>query len=259
MSTPVIEIDRLGKTYRLGEVEVEALKDVSLTIGAQEFVAVMGASGSGKSTLMNILGCLDRPTAGVYRLDGKDVSEMNKTALAEIRRKKIGFVFQSYNLIPRMDAQENVELPMVYDGISASTRGEKAREALRAVGLAARGHHLPSQMSGGQQQRVAIARSIVNSPSLLLADEPTGNLDTAASDEIMGIFQSLNDERGITIVLVTHEPDIALFSKRIVRFRDGRLILDEPVASRRRYTSTDRNVPSPGKGAAAEAGERIEP
>ena len=259
MSTPVIEIDRLGKTYHLGEVDVEALKDVSLTIGAQEFVAIMGASGSGKSTLMNILGCLDRPTAGIYRLDGNDVSRMSKNALAEIRRKKIGFVFQSYNLIPRMDAQENVELPMLYEGIVSSTRREKAREALRAVGLQERAHHLPAQMSGGQQQRVAIARSIVNSPSLLLADEPTGNLDTAASDEIMGIFQNLNDERGITVVLVTHEPDIAKFTKRIVRFRDGRLILDEPVADRRRYAQIKRPEGSAEHAASAAAQERIEP
>jgi putative ABC transport system ATP-binding protein len=237
MAVPVIEVAHLRKVYRLGEVEVEALADVSLAIDPGEFVAVMGASGSGKSTLMNVIGCLDRPTEGVYRLDGKDVKEMGKDALAQIRRKKIGFVFQSFNLIPRMDAQENVELPMIYDGISSSMRRERALEALRAVGLSDRAHHLPSQMSGGQQQRAAIARSIVNSPSLILADEPTGNLDTASSDEILGIFQKLNDERGITLVLVTHEPDIAQFSKRIVRFRDGRLVQDEPVANRRRYTS----------------------
>ncbi len=237
MAVPVIEVARLRKVYRLGEVKVEALTNVALTIDPGEFVAVMGASGSGKSTLMNVLGCLDRPTEGVYRLDGKDVKEMGKDALAQIRRKKIGFVFQSYNLIPRMDAQENVELPMIYDGISSSTRRERAFEALRAVGLLDRAHHLPSQMSGGQQQRVAIARSIVNSPSLILADEPTGNLDTASSDEILGIFQKLNDERGITLVLVTHEPDIALFAKRIVRFRDGRIVQDEPVANRRQSAS----------------------
>lgn len=237
MAVPVIEVARLRKVYRLGEVDVEALADVSLVIDPGEFVAVMGASGSGKSTLMNIIGCLDRPTEGVYRLDGKDVKEMGKDTLAQIRRKKIGFVFQSFNLIPRMDAQENVELPMIYDGISSSTRRERALEALRAVGLLERAHHLPSQMSGGQQQRVAIARSIVNSPSLILADEPTGNLDTASSDEILGIFQKLNDERGITLVLVTHEPDIAQFAKRIVRFRDGRLVLDEPVANRRQTAS----------------------
>jgi putative ABC transport system ATP-binding protein len=234
VAVPGIEVDRLRKVYRLGEVEVEALSDVSLTIGPGEFVAVMGASGSGKSTLMNILGCLDRPTEGVYRLDGKDVKEMGKDALAQIRRKKIGFVFQSFNLIPRMDAQENVELPMIYEGVSSSARRERALEALRAVALSDRAHHLPSQMSGGQQQRAAIARSIVNSPSLILADEPTGNLDTASSDEILGIFQKLNDERGITLVLVTHEPDIAQFARRIVRFRDGRLVQDEPVANRRR-------------------------
>jgi putative ABC transport system ATP-binding protein len=237
MAVPVIEVARLRKVYRLGEVDVEALADVSLAIDPGEFVAVMGASGSGKSTLMNIIGCLDRPTEGVYRLDGKDVKEMGKDALAQIRRKKIGFVFQSFNLIPRMDAQENVELPMIYDGISSSTRRERALDALRAVGLLDRSHHLPSQMSGGQQQRAAIARSIVNSPSLILADEPTGNLDTASSDEILGIFQKLNDERGITLVLVTHEPEIAQFAKRIVRFRDGRLVQDEQVANRRHFAS----------------------
>ena len=235
MSVPVIDLARLRKVYRLGEVDVEALKEVALTIDPGEFVAVMGASGSGKSTLMNIIGCLDRPTEGVYRLDGKDVKEMSKDALAQIRRKKIGFVFQNFNLIPRMNAQENVELPMIYEGVASSTRRERALDALRAVGLLDRAHHLPSQMSGGQQQRVAIARSIVNAPSLILADEPTGNLDTASSDEILGIFQRLNDERGITLVLVTHESDIARFAKRIVRFRDGRLIQDEPVADRRRY------------------------
>ena len=235
MPVPVIDLARLRKVYRLGEVDVEALKEVALTIDPGEFVAVMGASGSGKSTLMNIIGCLDRPTEGAYRLDGKDVKEMSKDALAQIRRKKIGFVFQNFNLIPRMNAQENVELPMIYEGVASSTRRERALDALRAVGLLDRAHHLPSQMSGGQQQRVAIARSIVNAPSLILADEPTGNLDTASSDEILGIFQRLNDERGITLVLVTHESDIARFAKRIVRFRDGRLIQDEPVADRRRY------------------------
>ena len=239
MAVPVIEVARLRKVYRLGEVEVEALADVDLTIDPAEFVAVMGASGSGKSTLMNIIGCLDRPTEGVYRLDGKDVKEMGKDDLARIRRKMIGFVFQSFNLIPRMDAQENVELPMIYDGVSSPARRERALEALRAVGLQDRAHHLPSQMSGGQQQRAAIARSIVNSPSLILADEPTGNLDTASSDEILGIFQKLNDERGITLVLVTHEPEIAQFAKRIVRFRDGRIVQDEPVANRR-YHASDR-------------------
>jgi putative ABC transport system ATP-binding protein len=259
MAVPVIEVSRLRKVYRLGEVEVEALSDVALTIDPGEFVAVMGASGSGKSTLMNIIGCLDRPTEGVYRLDGKDVKAMGKDALAQIRRKKIGFVFQSFNLIPRMTAQENVELPMIYDGVSSSTRRERALEALRAVGLLDRAHHLPSQMSGGQQQRAAIARSIVNSPSLILADEPTGNLDTASSDEILGIFQNLNDERGITLVLVTHEPDIALFAKRIVRFRDGRLVQDEAVANRRHYTGIFHNAGKGGKDPSAETGKRVEP
>ncbi len=259
MSSPVIDIAGLGKTYHLGEVDVEALRAVDLTVALGEFVAVMGASGSGKSTLMNILGCLDRPTAGVYRLDGKDVSAMSKNALAEVRRKKIGFVFQSYNLIPRMDALENVELPMVYEGIPSSARRERALEALRAVGLQERTHHLPSQMSGGQQQRVAIARSIVNSPSLLLADEPTGNLDTASSDEIMGIFQRLNDERQITVVLVTHEPDIAEFAKRIVRFRDGRLVLDEPVPNRRFFANAARGTAPSERGDSRAPGEATEP
>lgn len=234
MAVPVIEVVGLGKTYRLGEVTVEALRDVTLSIGQGEFVAVMGSSGSGKSTLMNILGCLDRPTAGIYRLDGKDVAEMDKDALALVRSRKIGFVFQMYNLLPRMSAIENVELPMVYDAVPGADRRRRGREALGSVGILDREHHNPSQLSGGQQQRVAIARSIVNSPSLLLADEPTGNLDTAASDEIMGIFQRLNDERGITLVIVTHEPDIAQCARRILRFRDGRLVSDEAVRDRRR-------------------------
>ncbi len=233
MAVPVIEVVGLGKTYRLGEVTVEALRDVTLSIGQGEFVAVMGSSGSGKSTLMNILGCLDRPTAGIYRLDGKNVAEMDKDVLALVRSRKIGFVFQMYNLLPRMSAIENVELPMVYDAVPGADRRRRGREALGSVGILDREHHNPSQLSGGQQQRVAIARSIVNSPSLLLADEPTGNLDTAASDDIMGIFQRLNDERGITLVLVTHEPDIAQFAKRILRFRDGRLVSDEAVRDRR--------------------------
>ena len=233
MAVPVIEVVGLGKTYRLGEVTVEALRDVTLSIGQGEFVAVMGSSGSGKSTLMNILGCLDRPTAGIYRLDGKNVAEMGKDALALVRSRKIGFVFQMYNLLPRMSAIENVELPMVYDAVPGADRRRRGREALGSVGILDREHHNPSQLSGGQQQRVAIARSIVNSPSLLLADEPTGNLDTAASDEIMGIFQRLNDERGITLVIVTHEPDIAQCARRILRFRDGRLVSDEAVRDRR--------------------------
>ena len=229
MGIPSIEIENLCKTYRLGEVNVEALRDVTLTIERGEFIAVMGPSGSGKSTLMNLLGCLDRPTSGTYRLDGDDVGILPRDALAGIRRKKVGFVFQGFNLLSRMTALENVELPMIYENIASSVRGARAREALRAVGLLDRERHLPNQMSGGEQQRVAIARAIVNTPSLLLADEPTGNLDTATSTEIMRTFQGLADERGITLVLVTHETDIARYSKRIVRFRDGRIIADEPV------------------------------
>lgn len=234
MSAPpnVIEVADLRKTYRLGDVTVEALRGITLAIAPGDFLAVMGASGSGKSTFMNILGCLDRPTLGTYRLDGDDVSALSRDALAAIRSRKIGFVFQGFNLLHRMTALENVELPMLYDSVPSSTRIERARAALSAVGLLDREHHLPSQMSGGQQQRVAIARAIVNDPSLLLADEPTGNLDTATSVEVMRIFQRLNGERGITVVLVTHEADIALFAKRVVRFRDGHIIADEPVAAR---------------------------
>ncbi|MBF8258316.1 MAG: Macrolide ABC transporter ATP-binding protein [Actinobacteria bacterium] len=232
MGNPSIEIDNLSKTYHLGEVSVEALRDVTLSIARGEFIAVMGASGSGKSTLMNILGCLDRPTSGSYRLDGDDVGTLSRDALAGIRRKKIGFVFQGFNLLSRMTALENVELPMIYDDTPAATRLERAREALRAVGILDREHHLPSQMSGGQQQRVAIARAIVNTPSLLLADEPTGNLDSVTSIEIMKTFQGLADERGITLVLVTHEDEISRYSKRIVRFRDGKVVSDSPVVPR---------------------------
>lgn len=230
MGTPVIDISRLSKTYRLGEVTVEALSDVSLLIGRGEFIAVMGASGSGKSTLMNILGCLDRPTKGSYLLDGENVGTLSRDALAGIRRKKIGFVFQGFNLLSRMTALENIELPMIYEDTPSAARKERARAALKSVGLLDREHHLPSQISGGQQQRIAIARAIVNSPSLLLADEPTGNLDSATSIEVMEIFRELSEVRGITLVLVTHEPDIARFAKRIVRFRDGRIISDDPVA-----------------------------
>jgi putative ABC transport system ATP-binding protein len=229
METPVIELSSLSKTYHLGEVTVEALRDVSLAIGRGEFIAFMGASGSGKSTLMNILGCLDKPTSGTYRLDGEDVGSLGRDALAGIRRKKVGFVFQGFNLLSRMTALENVELPMIYEDVISGARRERAREALRSVGLLDREHHLPSQMSGGQQQRIAIARAVVNTPSLLLADEPTGNLDSATSNDIMGIFRELSDVRGITLVLVTHEPDIARYAKRMVRFRDGRIISDEPV------------------------------
>jgi len=228
-----IEIRGITKTYRLGDVTVDALRGVDLSIASGEFVAVMGPSGSGKSTLMNILGCLDRPTTGSYRLDGQEIGTLSRDGRAVIRRNKLGFVFQGFNLLPRLSALENVELPMVYDGTPGSIRREKALAALSSVGLADRAHHLPSQLSGGQQQRVAISRAIVNTPSLLLADEPTGNLDTATSDEIMGIFQRFNDDLGITLVLVTHENDIARFSRRVIRFRDGLLVEDAPVTGRR--------------------------
>jgi putative ABC transport system ATP-binding protein len=237
VGTAAIEISGLAKTYRLGDVRVEALKGVDLTILPGEFLAVMGPSGSGKSTLMNILGCLDRPTAGSYRLDGREVADLSRDGRAIIRRSRIGFVFQGFNLLPRLSALENVELPMIYDGTPAGSRRERAGAALAAVGLDGRAGHLPSQLSGGQQQRVAIARAIVNTPALLLADEPTGNLDTSTSDEILGIFQRLNEERGITLVLVTHEQDISEYARRVIRFRDGRLVEDHPVAERRRSAS----------------------
>ncbi|HSE14104.1 MAG TPA: ABC transporter ATP-binding protein [Candidatus Deferrimicrobium sp.] len=234
MSSAAIEVIGLVKTYRLGDVLVEALKGVDLSIPTGEFLAVMGPSGSGKSTLMNILGCLDRPTSGKYLLDGKEVGDLSRDGRAILRRSRLGFVFQGFNLLSRLTARENVELPMIYDGTPSSDRRERALAALSSVGLADRAHHLPSQLSGGQQQRVAIARAIVNTPALILADEPTGNLDSATSEEIMGIFQRLNDERGITMVLVTHEPDIALFAKRVIRFLDGRMVEDRIVGDRRR-------------------------
>ena len=232
-STPgpaLIEVRDLVKTYQLGEHRVQALRGVSLDIAAAEFVAVMGPSGSGKSTLMNLLGCLDTPTAGAYRLDGDDVSKLSRDALAAIRNQKLGFVFQTFNLLPRMTALENVELPLLYGATNARERRDRALARLREVGLESRATHRPSQLSGGQQQRVAIARALVNEPRLILADEPTGNLDTRTSVEIMAILQRLN-RRGITIVLVTHEDDIARFASRVVAFRDGRLRTDTPVAA----------------------------
>jgi len=228
----VIEIVNVSKTYRMGPVSVEALRDVTLTIRGGEFLAVMGPSGSGKSTLMNILGCLDRPSEGTYRIDGQEVGGLGRDALAAIRSKKIGFVFQGFNLLPRMTALENVELPMIYDTVPSGVREERAREALAALGILDREHHLPSQMSGGQQQRVAIARAIVNSPSLVLADEPTGNLDTATSEEIMEVFLRLNGERGITVVVVTHDQEVARYANRVIRFRDGRIVDDGPGEGR---------------------------
>ena len=225
-NAPTIRLDGVHKNYDLGEVQVHALRGVSMEIFPGEFVAVMGSSGSGKSTLMNILGCLDKPTRGHYFLDGKDVSGLTKAELAKIRSHKIGFVFQQFNLLSRTSALENVELPTLYAGVPIAERERRAAEALKRVGLADRADHFPSQLSGGQQQRVAIARALVNNPSLLLADEPTGNLDSRTSIEIMQILQELNDEHGLTVVIVTHEPDIAQYAKRALEFRDGKMIKD---------------------------------
>ena len=225
----VIEIENVTKTYYMGSVEVPVLKGISLAIKTGEIVAIMGPSGSGKSTLMNILGCLDRPTSGTYHLDGAEVSQLNDDQLAEIRNKKLGFVFQSFNLLSRTTAINNVQLPLLYSGGSNSKdRKRRAMEALTRVGLAHRAHHHTNEISGGEQQRVAIARSLVNNPSIIIADEPTGNLDTRTSQEIMAIFDELHRKEGITIVLVTHEVDIAAHAQRIVRLRDG-LIQNEEV------------------------------
>jgi putative ABC transport system ATP-binding protein len=229
---PTIRLDGVHKTYDLGEIHVHALRGVSMEIHPGEFVAVMGSSGSGKSTLMNIVGCLDKPTRGHYFLDGKDVSGLTKTELAKIRSRKIGFVFQQFNLLSRTSALENVELPTIYAGIPVEERQRRAEEALKRVGLADRSGHFPSQLSGGQQQRVAIARALVNNPSLLLADEPTGNLDSRTSIEIMDILQKLNEEHGLTVVIVTHETDIAQYSKRALEFRDGKMIKDVLIQRR---------------------------
>jgi putative ABC transport system ATP-binding protein len=224
---PVIELRDVRKVYRTGVIEVEALRGATLKIERGELVAIMGPSGSGKSTLMNIVGCLDQPTSGRYLLDGIEVSRLSDDALAEIRNRKIGFVFQSFNLLPRTTALEQVELPLVYAG--AKDRRRKALTALEAVGLKDRVSHKPTELSGGQQQRVAIARALVMNPAIILADEPTGNLDSHSSEEIMGLFQSLNSDAGITVVFVTHEPDIAQHTKRIVHVRDGQITSDEPV------------------------------
>ena len=229
----VIQLDEIQKTYHTGEVDVRAVRSVTKTIQRGEFVAIMGASGSGKSTMMNIIGCLDRATAGRYQLDGVDVSQLDRDQLADLRNQKIGFIFQGFNLLARTAAVENVELPMLYrrNNLSSRERRERAMNALELVGLANRSGHFPSQLSGGQQQRVAIARSLVNQPALLLADEPTGNLDTQTSIEIMGVFQKLNDQ-GITIIMVTHELDIAHYTKRTIVMRDGLVVSDTPVANR---------------------------
>ncbi len=233
MSSPVVQLRDIRRTYISGELEVHAVRGISLDIHVGEFIAIMGASGSGKSTLMNTLGCLDRPTSGTYLLDGVNVADLDREARADLRNQKLGFVFQGFNLLPRTSALENVELPMLYAHrrVSASEMRRRAMAALEIVGLAQRADHLPSQLSGGQQQRVAIARALVNEPRLLLADEPTGNLDSKTSVEVMGVFQRLN-EQGITIVMVTHELDIAQYCKRILVVRDGLVVRDEPVAGR---------------------------
>jgi putative ABC transport system ATP-binding protein len=240
---PVVEVREIRKTYQLGETEVHALRGVSVNIEAGDFVAIMGASGSGKSTFMNILGCLDKPTSGQYLLEGRDVSGLAKKELARIRNQKIGFVFQGFNLLGRTSALENTELPMLYSRASKTDRERRAREALALVGLAQREDHFPSQLSGGQQQRVAIARALVNQPLILLADEPTGNLDSRTAVEVIEIFQKLNSE-GLTIVLVTHEPDIAQFAKREIVFRDGQIKRDDIVASPQVASEVSKTMPT---------------
>ena len=239
----VIRIEDVHKYYDLGETRVHALRGISLEIKRGEFVAIMGASGSGKSTFMNLLGCLDRPTSGRYLLEGTDVSKHDKKALALIRNQKLGFVFQGFNLLARTTALENTELPTLYTKIHKSERSKRANEALAMVGLADRAGHFPSQMSGGQQQRVAIAKALVNHPSILLADEPTGNLDTRTSVEIIDIFQKLND-KGLTIAMVTHEQDVAQFAKRVLVFRDGRIRKDELVTNRPIATDVLKTLPT---------------
>lgn len=230
-SNAMLRLEDLCKTYQLGSEEVLAVNKVNLEIHKNEFVAIMGKSGSGKSTMMNVLGCLDKPTSGAYFLDGVDVAKMKDSQLAHVRNKKIGFVFQSFNLLPKLTSLQNVELPMIYAGANNKLRYEKAVKALQIVDLNDRMGHKPNELSGGQRQRVAIARSLVNDPVIILADEPTGNLDSRSTNEIMGIFQRLNDD-GATIIMVTHEPDVAQFTKRIVTFKDGEIISDNPVENR---------------------------
>ena len=253
---PVIRLENVHKTYDLGEIQVQALRGISLEVRPGEFVAVMGPSGSGKSTVMNILGCLDRPTKGRYFLDCVDVSQMTKTELARIRNRKLGFVFQQFNLLSRTSALENVELPTIYAGIPPAERAERAMESLARVGLVERAGHYPSQLSGGQQQRVAIARALVNRPSILLADEPTGNLDSRTSVEIMEILQTLNEEQGLTIVMVTHEADIAHFAQRTLEFRDGKLRRDSVVRDRAIAHEVLQTLPTADEQAAEDAEEQ---
>jgi putative ABC transport system ATP-binding protein len=243
MARVVINVEDIHKYYDLGETRVHALRGVSIVVGAGEFVAIMGASGSGKSSFMNILGCLDRPTSGRYFLEGTDAAGLDKNTLARIRNQKMGFVFQGFHLLPRTTALENAELPTLYSRMGKAERKERAEAALAMVGLSDRAQHFSSQMSGGQQQRVAIARALVNRPSILLADEPTGNLDSRTSVEIMEIFQDLND-KGLTVVLVTHEHDIAQFAKRIVVFRDGRIARDDPVRNRPKAREVLETLPT---------------
>jgi putative ABC transport system ATP-binding protein len=243
----VISVRDLTKVYVVGEIEVRALRGVSLDIEPGEFVAVTGPSGSGKSTFMHIAGCLDRPTGGSYMLDGRDVSKLSKDELANVRNEKIGFVFQGFNLLTRTTAVDNVELPLLYmaKAMKASERHRRSMNVLSMVGLGERYHHMPNQLSGGQQQRVAIARALVNEPAMLLADEPTGNLDTRTSIEVMGIFQRLNKEHGITVLLITHELDIAEYGTRLIRFRDGRVVSDQQVARRRDAAEELAALPPP--------------
>jgi putative ABC transport system ATP-binding protein len=243
----LIQLSDLSKTYVVGDVKVHALRKVSLEIKAGEFVTIVGPSGSGKSTFMHILGCLDKPTSGSYVLNGRDVSKLTRDELARVRNSTIGFVFQSFNLLPRTSAAENVELPLLYNGhrLTATERRRKALAALAAVGLAERAHHHPNQLSGGQQQRVAIARALMSEPPILLADEPTGNLDTRTSIEVMEIFQQLQRERGITVIVITHEHQIAEYGTRVVSFRDGRVVADTPNAFSRRADEELEQLPVP--------------
>ncbi|MGB2769760.1 MAG: ABC transporter ATP-binding protein [Candidatus Zixiibacteriota bacterium] len=239
---PLIVTDRLVKIYNLGDFDIHALRGINLSVQEKEFVAIMGPSGSGKSTLMHILGCLDRPTKGRYLLQGEDISSLDRNSLAAIRNKKIGFVFQVFNLLSRTTALENVELPLLYNGTSTKDRIQRAKKALAMVGLEGREHSRPNQLSGGQQQRVAVARALINDPAIIMADEPTGNLDTRTSIEIMGIFQSLN-RSGITVILITHEKDIAAYAKRNIDFRDGKIVRDEELASPKNAEDELRSLP----------------